>query len=74
MGLSLLSKKIQYSVYKIKNSKRVLQNIKNEIQYNYKKKFKKTDSVYVFTICKLCNTKTLKFGQCVYEDKDVIIF
>lgn len=66
--------KIQYSVYRINNSPRVLKNIKKEIKFKYGKKFKPTDSVYVFHICESCNPKTLKYGQCVYEDKDVIIF
>jgi CRISPR-associated protein Cas2 len=66
--------KIQYSVYRINNSARVLQNIQNEIKFKYKKRFKPADSVYVFQICKACNDKILKYGQCVYEDKDVIIF
>lgn len=66
--------KIQYSVYRIKNSHRVLKNIQKEVEYKYKKQFKPTDSVYVFYICNSCNPKTLKFGQCVYEDKDVVIF
>lgn len=66
--------KIQYSVYRIQNSNRVLQNVKKEIVYKYKKRFKPTDSVYIFHICKTCSPKTLKFGQCVYEEKDIIFF
>ncbi len=66
--------KIQYSVYRINSSQRILKNIQKEIEFKYKKKFKPTDSVYVFEICKSCKSKALKFGQCVYEDKDVIIF
>ena len=34
--------KIQYSVYEIRNSQRVLQNILDEIELRYKKSFKNT--------------------------------
>lgn len=66
--------KIQYSVYRVHNSRRVLKNIQKEIEFKYRKRFKLTDSVYIFEICKSCQSKILKYGQCVYEDKDVIIF
>lgn len=66
--------KIQFSVYRIKNSDRILKNIQKEIELKYKKLFQPTDSVYIFEICKTCRAKIIKYGQCVYEDKDVIIF
>lgn len=41
-------RKIQYSVYEIKNSGRVLQLIANEIELKYKKKFTNADSILIF--------------------------
>lgn len=66
--------KIQYSVYRIKNSNRILNNILKEINLTFKKQFKDTDSIYIFRICESCNKKIYKYGSAVFEDKDVIIF
>jgi len=64
--------RVQYSVYKIKNSRRLLDNISVEIEKTFIKKFKNTDSVYVFMICDACQKRVLKFGSATYEDKEVI--
>ena len=64
--------RVQYSVYKIKNSNRVLTNISIEIKHNFLKRFKNTDSVYVFKVCEACKKQVLKFGSATYEDKDVV--
>lgn len=66
--------RVQYSVYKIKNSDRVLNNIQLTINKKFAKRFSKTDSVYIFAICEGCKKKVLKFGNSVYEDKEVIYF
>ena len=65
--------RIQYSVFKIRNSKRIIDNIKTEIELKYKKKFAKTDSVYVFSICEGCNKNILKYGSAIYEDEKFVI-
>lgn len=64
--------RVQLSVFKIQNSQRVLNNIIEEIEQIYKKKFSKTDTVYVFQICKSCESKIKKYGFAVHEDQDVI--
>ena len=64
--------RIQFSVFRIKNSRRVLNNIMIEIEKKYQKKFKQTDSVYIFFSCETCANRTLKFGNAVYEDKEIV--
>lgn len=70
--LSKYGERVQFSVFKIRNSQRVLNNISVEIDKKFKKKFSDTDSVYIFMICEACKQKVLKFGNAVYEDKEVV--
>jgi len=67
-------RKVQYSVYEIKNSPRVLQNILSEIELKYKKDFTGSDSVLIFYICEGCEKKIKKYGYAQNEEKDIIIF
>jgi len=63
---------IQYSVYTIKNSRRVLNIILAEIKNNYEKFFDTTDSILIFKICKWCHKSMLKYGNAVHEDEDIV--
>lgn len=66
--------KIQYSVYEIKNSPRILQNILDEIELSYKKDFSGADSVLIFPICESCKKKIFRYGYAENEEKEVIVF
>jgi len=72
--LKKFGRKIQYSVYEIKNSPRVLQNISSEIELKYKKDFSGADSVIVFHICELCQKKIKRYGYATNEEKDIVVF
>lgn len=67
-------RKIQYSVYEIRNSQRVLQNILSEIELVYKKKFEGSDSVLIFQICEGDKKKIKRYGYAENEEKEVLIF
>lgn len=67
-------RKIQYSVYEIRNSQRVLQNILSEIELVYKKKFEGTDSILIFQICEGDKRKIKRYGYAENEEKEVLIF
>lgn len=64
--------KLQYSVYKIKNSKRIMDNILSEIDQTFKKDFDKTDSVYIFYTCEGCDKRIVRYGSSVHEETDVV--
>jgi CRISPR-associated protein Cas2 len=66
--------KEQYSVYKIKNSKRVLNNILKEIDLIYKKRIKKSDSVIIFPLCAICKKKMIRYGFAKNSESDIIVF
>jgi len=69
--LSRFGYRLQYSVFKVKNSNRVLNNIKAEIEGIYSKKFMETDSVMVFSLSKQC--KVYSYGYAKNEEKDFIL-
>lgn len=72
--LKKYGRKVQYSVYEIKNSERILQNILFEIELNYKKYFKGSDSVLIFYLCESCKKKIKRYGYSQNEEKEIVIF
>lgn len=72
--LKKFGRKIQYSIYEIKNSPRVLKNIINEVELRYKKHFEKSDSILIFSICDACIKKIRRYGYAANEEKEVIFF
>ncbi|MEA2098147.1 MAG: CRISPR-associated endonuclease Cas2 [Patescibacteria group bacterium] len=66
--------KIQYSVYEIRNSPRVLQNILDEIELRYKKSFSGADSILIFQVCEGCKKKVVRYGYASNEESPVVIF
>ena len=63
--------RLQYSVFKVKNSKRILNNIVAEIEEVFSKKFIETDSVMMFSLSKQC--KVYSYGYARNEEKDLVI-
>ncbi|MBW7944164.1 CRISPR-associated endonuclease Cas2 [Patescibacteria group bacterium] len=72
--LNKFGRKLQYSVYEIHNSPRILQNVLNEIESKYKKKFEAADSVVIWSICEGDKKKTIRYGCAQNEEKDVVVF
>ncbi len=72
--LKKYGRKIQYSVYEIRNSQRVLQNILSEIELKYKKDFTGADSILIFSICESCQKKIKRYGYAKNEEKEVVVF
>jgi CRISPR-associated protein Cas2 len=70
--LSKYGYRIQYSIFKLENSKRVLQNVVQQIESKYKKDFSGTDSVLIFSTCEACEKKILRYGYAKNEDIDVL--
>lgn len=61
--------RIQYSLFEIDNSPRVLSNISLDIKNKFEKKFKQSDSVYIFELSKTC--KITRFGYAKNEEGDL---
>ena len=69
--LSKSGHRLQYSVFQIENSDRILSNIVLDIENNFSKKFEQSDSVYIFKLSSSCEIK--KYGYAKNEDKDIMI-
>jgi len=72
--LKKYGRRIQFSVYEIRNSQRVLNNIIKEIEYEYKPSFTKRDSIVIIRICSTCKEKIIRYGYAENETKQVLFF
>ena len=61
---------MQYSVFEIKNSSRILALIECEIKNTFEKKFTQGDSVLVFNLSKQCHI--MRFGYAKNDEEDLI--
>jgi CRISPR-associated protein Cas2 len=64
--------RIQYSVFVLKNSPRILNIVLTEIKKNYLKHIDDTNSVMIFQVCKGCEGKIIRYGYAKQEEQDVI--
>ena len=66
--LSKFGHRIQYSVYEIDNSQRILNNICAGIKNNFEKQFSQADSIYIFELSNTC--KVTCYGYAKNEEGD----
>jgi CRISPR-associated protein Cas2 len=59
--LEKYGRRIQYSVFEIKNSERILNNILIEIEKKFAPKFEITDSILIFPINPNCSHKIYRY-------------
>ncbi len=64
--------RIQYSVFEIDNSERLLNNIICEIENDFSKRFDESDSVYIFKLSASCEIK--RYGYAKHEEEDILFF
>lgn len=62
--------RVQFSVFEIQNSSRVLNIVRTAIKSNFKELFDPGDSVFIFTTN---HSKTERYGSAGLLDKDLII-
>lgn len=63
--------RLQYSVYEVNNSSRVLANLQVIIEDLFAKEFGGDDSVIIFDVA---GVKLKKYGNAVHRDKEVLYF
>lgn len=61
--------RLQFSVYEVNNTQRIIDNIKMNIVSKFSKLFTGADSVMIFDAP---NAKVQKFGNAIHRDKDVV--
>ncbi len=69
--LSRFGHRLQYSVFEIDNSEKIVNNIINDLKNKYKKSFSQEDSVIIFKLSSSC--EVLRFGYAKNDEKDFII-
>ena len=62
--------RLQYSVYELSNTKRVIDNLMLKIDL-FSKKFSGADSVIVFDVA---DANLKKYGNAIHRDTDVVYF
>ena len=60
--------RLQYSVYEVVNTKRVLDNLFLKIE-SYSKHFTAADSVIIFDVL---SEKMRKYGNAIHRDQDIV--
>lgn len=69
--LSRFGHRIQYSVFEIDNSKRIVDNIVNDLTNTFEKRFSQSDSVYIFKMSSSC--EVLRYGYAKNEENEFFI-
>ena len=69
--LSKFGHRLQYSVFEIDNSKRIVDNIVTDIKNRFEKYFTQQDSVIIFKLSSSC--EVLRFGYAKNDEKDFFI-
>lgn len=62
--------RLQYSVYEVRNTRRVMDNLVAKIEA-FSKHFTSDDSVVVFEVD---SDKLTKYGNAIHRDQDVVYF
>ena len=70
--LKQFGRRLQYSVFEIKNSPRILANIRVELRHNYENEFTQSDSVMIINIPD--DSIIDRFGYAKNEESDLLIF
>lgn len=70
--LSRFGYRLQYSVFAIKNSDKILDNIISDLDNKFSKLFNQSDSIYIIKLNPNCEIK--KYGYAANEDENLIIF
>ena len=63
--------RLQYSVYEINNTERVMNNLLVLIEAKFSKEFGGDDSVIIFDVS---SVKLKKYGNAIHRDQDVVYF
>lgn len=63
--------RLQYSVYEINNSPKILANIVADINNRFEKSFCQTDSIIIFKLSNTC--EITRFGYAKNDESDIIV-
>lgn len=61
--------RLQYSVYEVNNTNRVLDNLTTKIEGLFAKEFEGGDSVIIFDVS---SVRLKKYGNAIHRDQDIV--
>ena len=65
-------RRIQYSVFEIKNSERILNIVQTEIETLFAPKFCGADSILIIPISDSLSQKVIRYGQPAMEEEEIL--
>lgn len=63
--------RLQFSVYEMNNTQRLMDNIRVKIETVFSKLFSGADSVMIFDVN---NNNIIKYGNAIHRDTDIVYF
>ncbi len=70
--LKKFGRMLQYSVYEIKNSERILRILTTEIEMTFAPKFTGADSILIIPISKAHSDKVIRYWQPAMEEEEIL--
>lgn len=70
--LEKYGRRLQYSVFELKNSERILNIVQTTIQKKFAKSFAMTDSILIFSLCGSCGKHVVRYGYAVHEEEELV--
>ncbi len=70
--LKKFGRMLQYSVYEIKNSERILRILKTEIEFSFAPKFSWADSILIIPVSAALSDKLIRYGQPAMEQEEIL--
>lgn len=65
-------RRIQYSVFELDDSDRILNIVLLEIEKKFQKRFDNADSILIVSLCEWCVKKTVRYGYLVQEEQPLV--
>lgn len=70
--LKKYGRRIQYSVFELKNSERILNIVKREVAEKFEPKFTGADSILILPFTKVDRQKITRYGQPAMEEEEIL--
>ncbi|MDD5770437.1 MAG: CRISPR-associated endonuclease Cas2 [Candidatus Gracilibacteria bacterium] len=70
--LKKYGRRLQYSVFELKNSERILNIIKMEVEKVFKPQFTGADSILILPFTKVDREKVIRYGQPAMEEEEIL--
>ncbi len=70
--LKKYGRRLQYSVFELKNSERILNIVAREISEKFEPEFTGADSILILPFTKVDREKVIRYGQPAMEEEEIL--